>query len=131
MNFPYKMLKYITGAAAVIAVAPAHATGGFNCSTTGEREIDIGIALGRTQILEPIGFIIIIDGERHDDSEGDPRMDLAQTWFDDDHAMLDVVEPETRELLLSVRTSPTEISGVNEGTLTYQGVDYDVRCEYQ
>ena len=131
MNFPYSVLKYIAGAAAAVAVAPAHATGGFSCSTIGEREIAIGMTLGRTPVLQPIGFVIIIDGERHNDSEGDPRMDLAQTWFDDDHAMLDVVEPETRELLLSLRTSPTEISGVNEGTLTYQGVDYDVRCEFE
>ena len=131
MNFPYNIMKYIAGAAAVVAVAPAHATGGFSCSTIGEREIAIGMTLGRTPVLQPIGFVIIIDGERHNDSEGDPRMDLAQTWFDDDHAMLDVVEPETRELLLSLRTSPTEISGVNEGTLTYQGVDYDVRCEFE
>ena len=60
MNFPYSVLKYIAGAAAVMAVAPAHATGGFSCSTTGEREIAIGMTLGRTPVLQPIDFVIII-----------------------------------------------------------------------
>ena len=131
MISPSKSLKYIGVMAVATMMGPAHATGGFSCSTTGEREISIGMSLSRTPIPKPVGYAIFIDGERYDNDENEPRMHLAQSWFDEDLAMIDVVDAETLEPLLALRTRATEISGVTEGTLTYQGASYEARCEFE
>ncbi len=130
MNFPYKALKYYACAVAILAVAPAHATGGVGCFTTGGADISVSITLSRTPIPEAVGFAVFIDGQKHDDKVGEPPMHLAQSWFDDDQAMIDFVHAETLEPLMSLRTRTKELE-TNEGTLTYQDKTYEIRCEFE
>ena len=106
-------------ALALLAAAPASATGGLVCRTAGERPIEVALGFGHVP-GSPLISTRLIDAGRQVPATP------AQWWLDQDEVRLILVGPNAREreLLLKARRS----GHVYDGSLWRAGKRRWVRC---
>lgn len=115
--------------------APAWATGGYGCQTSDGSAIEFYATVSRTPIPTMVGPVMVSIkgvqyGEAQDEKLGTPKMQRAQSWFDDGQIMVDLVEPETQEPVMAIRTTRGK-KGAMQSTIRYQGKVHPAQCEFE
>jgi hypothetical protein len=104
---------------ALLAAAPAAATGGMACRTAGANPIEVGLVVGHA-------VVPAIVGARLTDRGRAVPVAVAQAWLDEEMLRLDLVDPQAmrRELRLTARRSGAHY----DGSLWRDGKRRGVRC---
>lgn len=109
---------FAVAVAAVIAAAPAQATGGLNCRTVGAKPIEINLVIGHVP-GSPLAGVRLLDGGRKVPASA------SQWWLDKTELRLLLVAPShERELLLRARRNGEHY----DGSLWRGGKRSWVRC---
>jgi hypothetical protein len=109
----------VLASAALFVAAPAHATGGFTCKTSGARPVEVSLGFGHVP-----GSPLILT--RLSDNRRLVPVKSAQWWFDNEELRLVLIDPGAtrRELVLRARRS----GQVYDGSLWRGGQPRWVRC---
>ncbi len=99
--------------------APAHATGGLTCETSGASPISVSLVIGHTAVSS------VVQARLHDGASEVPVI-VAQSWLDPGEVRLDLTDPnaERHELRLRARRSGDQY----DGSLWRHGKRRWVRC---
>jgi hypothetical protein len=114
------MRKYLLALPlALVAAAPADATGGFVCRTAGARPIQVSVGFGHVP-----GSPLILT--RLTDSGRNVAVQAAQWWLDNDEMRLLLIDPGARgqQLLLKARRN----GFTYDGSVWRSGQRRWVRC---
>jgi len=105
---------------ALLATAPANATGGLMCSTAGPRPVEVQLVIGHTVVSN-------IVQARLSDNGRDIAVTVAQAWLEPNELRLDLTDPnaERHELRLRVKRR----GETYDGSLWRGGKRRWVRCE--
>lgn len=111
--------SFLTLPLAILA-APAHATGGFLCTTAGKPQIEIAVGFGHVPGAPIVAKRLRVDGRV-------VPVDIPQWWLNDDRMDLQMTRPDAGESLLVMRTRR---NGANyDGQVTYRGRTHWIRCK--
>ena len=102
------------------AAAPAHATGGMSCSTSGPKPIEVHLVFGHA-IGAPLISVMLIDGGT------EVLAEKAQWWLDRSELRLLLIDPnaEREEVLIKAKAR----GNIYVGTLRRGARTLRVRCE--
>lgn len=102
------------------AAAPAHATGGFFCKTSGTKQISVNLVFSHAVGAGLVGATLVDDGQ-------EIRTEKAQWWIDGAELRVILVDPnaEREEVVIKARGR----GEVMLGTLKRGSRTYRVRCE--
>ena len=115
-----KVFLSLAGTIAALAVtAPAHATGGLQCLTAGDRPIDLRLVISHAAV-SAIASARLIDGGR------DVPVAVAQSWLDREGLRLDLVDRNAERHLLRLRATASRHG--YDGSLWRGGKRRWVRC---
>ena len=70
----------------VATAAPAQATGGLACRTSGARPIEVSLVIGHSAVQSMVSA-------RLRDNDRDVRVVIAQSWLDPSELRIDLVDP--------------------------------------
>ncbi|MEM8541554.1 MAG: hypothetical protein AAGF25_11435 [Pseudomonadota bacterium] len=111
----------------------AHATGTIACDATDGSGAAIMIGVGRLPILAVISAFATAEGQDWSlDGSVGTDIDVGQGFMDDERVLVDFVDPNFEEILISLRLfrSATGKSSAEAGVLTIHDVgSYAVMCE--
>jgi hypothetical protein len=119
--------RFLVAAALLALGAPAHATSGYSCSTSGANPILIDIVIGHA-VAPLIAQVRLTENERIWSTAGDPPdLSIAQSWIDDKELRLDLTDPnvERYEARLRLRIK-SELAAT--GTLERNDKSYKLSC---
>ncbi len=102
------------------AAAPAHATGGMACETTGARKIEVGVSFTHSTGGGLVGATLIDNGV-------EVTTEKAQWWLDGNEMRLLLVDPNLEREEVEIRV--TGKGEIMRGILKRGGRTYRVRCE--
>jgi hypothetical protein len=121
-------IAFPLAALALLAAAPASATGTIFCRSQLRPDLQLYLVVGHG--AEPaIAQVRLVDGTQvlvTDGAAGSPR--LGQTWLDDFDLRLDIVDADhqvTIARLIAARRGPT---GRYAGTMRYAGRTFSITC---
>lgn len=104
----------------LILASPAHATGGFVCTTAGKQTIEVAVGFGHVPGAPIVAQRLRVNGREIATS-------IPQWWFDDKEMNLVMTTPDAMESLLVMRTKR---KGWNyDGQVTYRGKTHWIRCK--
>ena len=108
-------------AAILLAVTPAHATGGFVCRTAGTRPVQVSIGFGHV-----VGAVLLQDATRLTDNGRSIPVTAPQRWFDGQELRLLLTDRAglKREAIIKAR----QTGRTYDGTLWRNGRQHWVRC---
>ena len=109
--------------------SPAMAGIGFACSTTDGSEITLSVSVGHDKVPHLTMLTMTFDGGGYTSYDDDPKVQIGQSWLDETQMMMDVVEPESRDLLFALRTRLTDGDDYT-GTISYKGKLHPVACGF-
>ena len=113
--------------ALTLGASPAMAGVAFGCETTDGSEITLSVSVSHGEVPHLTMLIMTFDDGGYTDYDVDPKVQIGQSWYDDTQMMMDIVEPESRDLLFALRTRLGE--GDNyEGTISYKGEQHPIVC---
>jgi hypothetical protein len=106
---------------ALLAVTPAHATGGLVCRTAGQKPVEVSLGFGHAP-----GAPLIADATRLVDNGRNIPVTAPQWWLDDREVRLLLADPNAmrRELILKAK----RIGHVYDGNIWRAGQRRWVRC---
>jgi hypothetical protein len=120
--------------AAAIAVAflalasPAQASGGLFCEGEGGQ---VEIAMGRLVVVQVLGATAEIGGKTYstgpERGEGEPFA-VGQAFGEGDDLMVDFVDPNYEEIIISLRVTWDSAAESYAGTLSTPSTKIDVAC---
>ena len=106
-------------AAAILASAPAHATGGFSCKTASDPQIAIDVGFGHTAGAALFSRRLHVGDE-------EIAVDAPQWWLDDDELRVLLTDTQANERLAVVKAKRK--GDAYDGTVVYQGRRHWIRC---
>ena len=109
----------LASTAAILAAAPAHATGGMSCRTASDPEISIDVGFGHSAGSGLFMARLWVDGE-------DIAVQAPQWWLDGEELRLLLTDEQASERLAVVRA--TRNGDTYDGSVTYQGKSHWIRC---
>lgn len=115
--------------ALTLGASPAVAGYGFGCVTTDDSEITLSVSVSSSEVPHLTMLTMTFDDGGHTSYEGEPRVQIGQSWLDDTQAMMDIVNAETWEYLFALRTRLADGDGYT-GTISYKGKLHPVTCDF-
>ena len=106
-------------AAAILASAPAHATGGVSCKTASDPQIAIDVGFGHTAGAALFSRRLHVGDE-------EIAVDAPQWWLDDTELRLVLVDNQAMERLAVVHA--TRNGATYDGSVRYNGQQHWIRC---
>lgn len=114
------MRKHLLALSALILLAsPAHATGGFTCTTASKPTIQISVGFGHVAGAPIFGERLSVDGK-------DIPVEAPQWWLDDSELRLLLTDKQANERLAIVKAKRN--GDTYDGSVTYQGKRHWIRC---
>ncbi|MCP8882050.1 hypothetical protein NIM87_00870 [Devosia sp. XJ19-1] len=108
--------------------SPVQASGGLFCEGEGG---EIDIAMGRLVVMQVLGAFAEIDGERYstgpERGEGTPFA-VGQAFAEGDEMMVDFVDPNFEDIIVSLRVSWDAAAESYSGVLSTPTRRVEVRC---
>ena len=112
--------------AALMAAAPAYATGSASCRGTINPEITLDLVIGHM-----VGPVIAQARFGDGTVTGNGGATIAQSWLDEQALHLDIVDSNGSRYVARLRTTRPSERGAYTGTLRYGGRTYQVRCRIE
>ena len=112
-----------------LGASPATAGIAFACSTTDGSEITLSVSVGHGEVPHLTMLTMTFDDGGYTNYGDDPKVQIGQSWLDDTQMMMDIVEPESRDLLFALRTRLTDGDDYT-GTISYKGKRHPVACGF-
>ncbi|WP_370178172.1 hypothetical protein [Alteriqipengyuania sp.] len=111
----------ILSLAGLLLAAPAHATGGFVCSTASEPKIEISVGFGHVPGAPIFGERLTVGGE-------DIPVEAPQWWLDGEELRLLLTDEQANEQVALVHARWNDATHTFDGTVEYRGRTSWVRC---
>ena len=114
--------------ALLLAAAPAHATGGFDCRTTDGSNIRLSGTIGHTIVSPLVGARLELGDRVLATTDSNPEIAIGRSWIGDNEIRVDLVDANVTRMEVQLRAR--YMAGAFAiGTLVRDGVSHRVRCE--
>lgn len=114
------MIRTMALLAAGLTTTPAWGTQGMTCAPPGKDWPTVGLVIGHA--AEPG-----IAGANFTDDKGEVKVEISQSWIDDDKVWVNLGDEGLMNLVAKLRAAGSP--GKIVGTLSYKGRTYKIRCK--
>ena len=111
----------VSAAAALLLAAPAHATGGMQCSTASDPRIEISVGFGHTAGAALFAERLWVEDE-------DVPVEAPQWWLDGEELRLLLTDEQANERMAVVRARWNDATHSYDGTVEYRGRTSWIHC---